>query len=77
MTGSASRRARRARFRDPTGVPLTPALLLVTGRDSQGRPSDCRVLYDEQTLGEALSPDVKNECLLVWMTDYQLGKRTS
>jgi hypothetical protein len=69
--------ARRSRLRDAQGNRLSPMLLLVLGRDEHGRPTDCRVLYDEQTIGETLSPEVKNECRLIWMTDFQLAKRTS
>lgn len=62
---------------DAQGNRLSLKLLLVTSRDEFGRPRDLRVMYEEKTVGEEMSADVKNECLLVWMTDYQLAKRTS
>lgn len=66
-----------ARLRDPQGNRLSLTLLRVEGRDEHGRPTVCRVLYEEQTVGDVMSADVKNECLLVWTTDFQLAKRVS
>ena len=69
------RRALASKVRDPNGVPLTPRLLHVTERGPDGRPTQCRILYDDERIGDVLDGKRTDiHCLLVWMAEGQQGK---
>jgi hypothetical protein len=77
----AQRRA--ARIKGPKGEPLEVRLLQILERGPDGRPTVCRIAYDDETLGEVLgmkpgdpAPKDKPEFLLVWMGEGQ-GVRPS
>jgi len=64
---------RTARIRDPKGNYLFPTLLHVVERDAKGRPTLCRVAYDEELIGDVIPSERRDhaEMLLVWMGDAQ------
>lgn len=72
------------RIKDPNGNTLEVRLLLIDERDASGRPTRCRVCYDEETIGAVLgmgpnSPAPEGstpEFLLVWMAEGQ-GRKLS
>jgi len=67
----AQRRAARIKAPGPQGGWLYPTLLKIVERDAKGRPTVCRVLHDDETIGDVMNPKDRNECLLVYMGEGQ------
>lgn len=75
-----NRHQRRAlAIRDPNGDKLYPRLLYVEERGPDGRPTRCRIGYDDETIAQVLggnleaaqSESPRAEFLLVWMGQEQ------
>lgn len=62
------------RVRDPKGNWLEPRLLLIEERGPDGRPTRCRIAYDDETIGQVVTGQTKAEFLLVWMGEGQGAK---
>lgn len=57
------------RVYDPTGIELVRGVLEITAKDEQGRPTDCRVRYDDETIDLTSKPGPnmeRREFLIVW-----------
>lgn len=71
------RRAGRIRAPGPDGGWLYPTLLLIKERDTKGRPTTVRVLYDDETVGDVIPAEnqveggPKAQMLLVFMGESQ------
>jgi len=64
-----------AKLRDGQGNELIPTLLHVADRDERGRPTVCRVRYDDERIGLDANDHARNTFLLVWSpVDSQLGE---
>lgn len=62
---------RAARIRDPKGDWLYPELLYVRARDAQGRPTEVRITYDDETVSDVCGDDKSPVMLLVWMPEHR------
>ena len=68
---------RTLRVTDPNGARLYPRLLVIEERGPDGRPTRCRISYDEETIAHTLdmkpgdTPPEGIEMLLVWMAQEQ------
>lgn len=67
-----NRNQRRAlTIRDPKGAKLEPMLLFVQERDKLGRPTVCRVTYDDETIGDVVQGAKNPQALLVWAPPWR------